>query len=131
MATWDDVRRCALALPGATERPSWGTPAWRTNDRLFVWDRPLRGTDLAELGAAAPDGPIVGFYVADAGEKAALLAEDPTVFFTVAHLDGHPIALGRLDRIDVDRLTELVVESWLIRAPTRLAREYLDTHDVG
>ena len=131
MATWDEVRRCALALPLATERPAWGTPAWRIKERLFVWDRPLRPTDLAELGPTAPDGPIVGFYVADAGEKAALIAEDPEVFFTITHLDGHPIVLGRLSQIDVDRLTELVVESWLVRAPVRLAREYLDAHDVG
>lgn len=98
---------------------------------MFVWDRPLTGPDRAELGTAAPEGPIVGFYVPDAGEKAALLAEDPGTFFTVTHLDGHPIVLGRLVDIDADHLTELIVESWLVRAPRRLAREYLDTHDVG
>ena len=27
-ANKDDVRKISLALPGVTERPSWGQPAW-------------------------------------------------------------------------------------------------------
>ena len=65
MATWDDVRRIALALPETTETTSHGNPAWKVKDRLFVWDRPLRQTDHAALGDAAPDGPILGVRVAE------------------------------------------------------------------
>jgi hypothetical protein len=35
-ATGDDVRRLALALPAATEKPSYGTPGFRVRDRLLA-----------------------------------------------------------------------------------------------
>lgn len=36
MATEDDVRELALALPNTTEKPSYGTPGFRLKDRLFA-----------------------------------------------------------------------------------------------
>ncbi|MFI2647924.1 MmcQ/YjbR family DNA-binding protein [Micromonospora fulviviridis] len=122
MATWDDVRRIALALPETTERGSHDDlPAWRVRDKLFVWERPLRRADLDALGDAAPDGPILGARVPDLGAKAALLADDPEVYFTTPHFEGYPAVLVRLDRIGVEELTELVTEAWYARAPKRLA----------
>ena len=126
MATWDDVRRLALALPETSEAESRGIPAWRVKDKGFVWDRPLRRADVQALGAAAPDGPVLGAHVADEGVKAALIADDPDVYFTTPHFDGYAAILVRLDRITVEDLAELVTEAWLLRAPKRLAKEYLD-----
>ncbi|GIJ20426.1 MmcQ/YjbR family DNA-binding protein [Micromonospora lutea] len=125
MASWDDVRRIALGLPETSERPSYnGVSAWRVKDKAFVWERPLRGNELHDLGSAAPDGPILGVRVADLGVKEALLADDPGLFFTTPHFDGYPSVLVRLDRIDVAELTELIVEAWYARAPKRLAATY-------
>ncbi|MEU1807635.1 MmcQ/YjbR family DNA-binding protein [Micromonospora aurantiaca (nom. illeg.)] len=122
MATWEDVRRVALALPETTERPTYDqAPAWRVRDKAFVWERPLRRGELDALGDAAPDGPILGARVPDLGAKEALIADDPAVYFTTPHFDGYPAVLVRLDRIDVDELTELVTEAWYARAPKRLA----------
>jgi hypothetical protein len=126
MASWDDVRRIALALPAATEVESRGLRQWRVRDKLFAWERPLRRTDLEALGDAAPDGAILGARVEHLVAKDALLADDPDVFFTTPHFDGYPAVLVRLDGIAVDELQELIVEAWLDRAPKRLAREYLD-----
>ncbi|SBT42260.1 MmcQ/YjbR family DNA-binding protein [Micromonospora narathiwatensis] len=127
MATWDDVRRSALALPETTERGSYDDlPAWRVRDKPFVWDRPLRPADRVALGDAAPNGPILGVRVPDLGAKEALLADDPEVYFTVPHLDGYPAVLVRLDRIGIDELTELVTEAWYARAPKRLAAAHRD-----
>jgi hypothetical protein len=140
VATWDDVRRIALALPETSELTSRGLSRWCVKDKGFVWERPLRRADLAALGDAAlgdaalgdaalgdaaPDGPILGARVPDIGVKEALLADDPDVYFTTPHFDGYPAILIRLDRIDVTELHELVVEAWLARAPKRLAKEYL------
>ena len=125
MATWNDVRRIALALPGTAEQPSHGIPAWRVKDKGFIWERPLRRADLEALGAAAPDGPILAARVADLGVKQALLTDDPDVYFTTPHFNGYPAILVRLDRIAVAELGELIVEAWLARAPKRLAEEYL------
>ena len=125
MATWDDVRRLALALPETAEKSSYGgAPSWTVKDKGFVWDRPLRGTDRKQLGDAAPDGPILGARVPDLGAKEALIADDPDVYFTIPHFDGYPAVLVRLDRIDVGELEELVVEAWLTRAPKRLAATF-------
>ena len=126
MASWDDVRRLALALPETTEHTMWGHLCWKVKDKLFVWERPLRRSDLAALGDAAPDGEILGARVEHLGAKEALLAGDPDVFFTTPHFDGYPAVLVRLERIAVDELDELIVEAWLARAPKRLARAYLD-----
>lgn len=126
MATWDEVRRLALAFPHATEHASYGgLPAWRVKDRAFAWERPLRESDRKALGVAAPDGPILAAYVADVGAKAALVAEDPKVYFTTPHFDGFPAVMVRLDRIPEKDLEELLVEAWLVRAPKRLAKDYL------
>src|SRR4051794_30232300 len=104
MATWDDVRRTALALPDTSERPAYGSAAWRVRDKLFVWERPLRQKEIAELGDAAPDGSVLGARVEDLGTKEALLGSEPEAFFTTAHFDGYPSVLVRLERVGVAEL---------------------------
>jgi len=131
VADWGDVRRIALALPDTSERPSWGNTSWRVRDRLFAWERPLRPADLRALGGAAPDGPILAVRVEHMAAKEALIADDPGVYFTTPHFDGHNSVLVRLDRIALDELRELIVEAWLCQAPKRLATEYEKTHLNG
>jgi hypothetical protein len=128
VATWDDVRRIALALPETDEGLSWGTASWRVRGKGFVWERPLRPSDVRALGDEAPTGPVLGARVEHLGAKEALLADDPTVFFTTPHFDGYAAVLVRLDEISVAELDELIVDSWLARAPKRLAKQYLDAH---
>jgi hypothetical protein len=125
VAGWDDVRQLALCLPETSERVSRGNVQWRVKERLFVWERPLRKTDLEALGDRARIGPVLGAMVADLGEKEALLGERPEIFFTTPHFNGYAAVLVRLERIAVDQLAQVVVEAWLARAPTRLVREYL------
>jgi hypothetical protein len=126
VATWDDVRRIAMALPEATERTSRGNLQWRVKDKLFVWERPLRRPDLEALGPDAPDGPILGARVEHLGAKDALLGSDPAVFFTTPHFDGYPAVLIRMEAIGLEDLEDVIVEAWLSRAPKRTARAYLD-----
>ena len=127
MATWDDVERLALALPETVEGTSYGNRAWTVKGKGFVWERPLRKTDLEALGDAAPDGPILGARVEHLVAKEALLADDPGVYFTTPHFDGYPAVLVRLERIGVAELEELIAEAWLARSPKRLAQAFLDT----
>jgi hypothetical protein len=124
MATWDDVRRIALALPEVTEREG-ESPQWRVHDKLFLWARPLRPRDLDELGADAPTGPVLGARVPDEGAKQALITDDPAAYFTTSHFNGYPAVLVQLDHIGLDELQELAVEAWLARAPKRLAQQFL------
>jgi hypothetical protein len=132
MATWDEVRAIAMALPETTEQTGRdGVPDWRVRKKLFAWERPLRRSDLEALGDTAPQGPILSTRVPDLGVKEALLADDPEVYFTTPHFDGYPAVLVRLGRIDVSELNELLVEAWLAQAPKRLAAAYQEASRPG
>ena len=120
MATWDDVARVCLALPGTTESTSYGGRAWKAANKAFVWERALRRRDLEELGDAAPDGPVLAARVPDDGAKHALVADEPGVYFTTAHFDGFPTVLARLDTLGQAALAELAGEAWACQAPRRL-----------
>jgi hypothetical protein len=127
MATVDDVRRLALALPETSEDAGRrGLASWRVHKTLFVWERPLGKGDRAALGDDAPDGTILGARVPDEGAKQALIASDPDVYFTIPHFNGYPAILIRLDAIEVPELEEVIVEAWLLRAPATVAKAYLD-----
>ena len=126
MATWDDVRRIALAMPESSQRLSRGLRQWRVKDKLFVWERPLRRTEIDGLGERAADGPILAARVEHIGAKEALLADDPHVYFTTAHFDGYPAVLARLQLITTEDLRELVTEAWLARAPEPLVKDFLE-----
>lgn len=115
MATEDDVRRIALALPETTEKPWFGSPGFRVKDKGFL-----------RIRSEAEGGLVV--FVADLEEKEALLASDGTTFFTTPHYDGYPTVLVHLDAIDVDELTELITDSWRIKAPKRVLKAYLAAH---
>ncbi|WP_246274108.1 hypothetical protein [Phytohabitans houttuyneae] len=92
---------------------------FRVGDKGFVWSYPERTpgrprvirTDIAVL------------YVGDEAEKQALVLGEPDLFFTTPAYDGLPLVMLRLDRVDVDRLTELVTDAWHMRAPRELAGE--------
>ncbi len=126
VATWEQVRSIALALPETEERDSRGACQWRVKDKLFVWERPLRTKEVEELGDDTPDGPILAARVEHVGAKEALLADDPDLYFTTAHFDGYPAILVRLDRAELGELREVVTEAWLARAPRLLVKAYLD-----
>jgi hypothetical protein len=126
MATWDDVARIALSLPDTTEERAWGDRHWKVHGKGFVWERPLRKSDIKALGDDAPDGPILGARVEHQVAKEALLADPSGMFFTIPHFDGYPAVLVLLDEIDGDGLDEVIVEAWLCRAPKRLADAFLE-----
>lgn len=131
MASWDDVRMIALALPETAERLSRELCQWRVNDKLFVWERPLRPKEIEALAGKVPDGPILGARVEHIVAKEALLGDDPAVYFTTPHFDGYPAILVRLERVSIADLEELVTEAWLARAPKRLSNAYLARRIAG
>ncbi len=118
MITHDDIRHIALSLPGAFEQPSYGDrPSFRTKPRMFAWIRD------------DPEALVV--WVESVDDVSALLAADPTAFFTTDHYRGHPIVLVRLEAVDVDEARELITDSWIQRAPKRLVRQWLADRDDG
>jgi hypothetical protein len=125
MATWDDVRSIASTLPEVSETPE---RTWRVKGRAFVLERPLRAADRAHLGDRAPAEPPLAIHVADLGVKEAMVGTQPDVYFTTPHFDGFATVLVRLDAVDLDELREIVVDSWLCKAPRTLAERWLADH---
>jgi hypothetical protein len=121
-----------MALPDAEERNSTpGRRQWSLRGKLFVWERPLRKSDLKALGSTAPTGPILGAKVEHLVAKEAILADDPAVYFTIPHFDNYPAVLVRLPEIAVPELEELAAEAWLSIAPKRLAAAFLEERGLA
>lgn len=120
-----------MSLPETTEKLSWGNAHWRVKDKGFVWERPLRKTDFAALGDDAPDAEIIGVRVEHLGAKEAMLQSEPSYCFTIPHFEGYPAVLVRLDKVSPEDLEELVVEAWLVRAPPKLARAFMDERGIS
>jgi len=136
MATIDDVRALALALPGVEERIGGhtGEPAWRCNGGQIAWMRGPRKTDLAqlaELGRTWPEGPVVAVHTETAALAEELIAADPDVFFTIPHFADYPAVLLRLDAIAPDHLGEVIADAWLLRAPKAVGRAWLAERGLG
>jgi hypothetical protein len=113
MADWETVRAIAGALPGAEESTTYGQPAFKVVGKLFAWVSPDRHAEGALAVRVDPE------------EKEFAIAANPDVFFQTAHYEGQPILLVRLERADRAQLEERIEESWLLRAPKRLADAYL------
>ena len=130
MATVDDVREIARALPGVTEVTGGhtGASAWRLKSGQIAWLRGPTGADLrqlAEVGRDWPPGEVLGVRMPSLEEKEALLAAEPDWLFTIPHFDGYPGLLVRLDEIPRDRLAEILADAWLVRAPRSVAKAWL------
>jgi hypothetical protein len=115
MADADDVRRLALALPHVEEIDSDGFD-FRVGGKGFVWSYPERLPGKPRR--IRPD--IAVLFVGDEAEKQALLLGEPALFFTAPGYDGWPLVLLRLAEVGVDRLGELVLDAWRMRAPEGL-----------
>ena len=125
MATWDDVSRLALALPETTEGSDTNGRKWEVRRTYFAYERPLRASDVDDFGGPLPDGPILGVRVADIADKRGLIGSDPEVFFTIPHFANYPAVLVLVEKISLEQLNEVLTEAWLVRAPKRLAAEFL------
>ncbi|MBW1638398.1 hypothetical protein G3H63_04790 [Microbacterium resistens] len=130
MATLEDVRRIALALPQVTEKVDGhrGGATWRTAAGLVVWERPPSKRDLEQLGALGldwPDDTVVGVRVDGPQAKAALLETYPDAFFTIPHFEGYPAVLIRLSVIDDALLRETITDAWLLRVPSAVGADWL------
>lgn len=126
MTDWAELEALVLAWPETTSTPSYGGfPALRVNKKLFARLRGEMADEVDDL-TGAPYGEVLMVGVADLGEKEALLADDPEAFFTVAHYDGYPAVLVRLERADREVVRELLLEGWWRTAPKRAQKAFED-----
>jgi hypothetical protein len=119
MASVDDVRRIALALPEATEDP--GDFRFLVAGKAFVW---LWHERVDPKRARVPNPEVLAVRVAHESEKETLIDMDPAVFFTEPHYDGYPAILVRLPRIELGLLEVVMADAWRSRAPKRLGAAF-------
>ena len=112
MADWEAVTELAARLP-EVETSEDGRRSWRVRGKLFAWE------------ARARDGGGLGVRV-DRDEKELILDANPEVYFSSAHYTGYPAVQIRLERIGRDELFERLEDAWLVQAPKRLAKAYLE-----
>lgn len=132
MATLEDVRRVLADLPGVTEGENgWGAHNWRTKAGQIAWVRSANQSDidqLADEGRTWPEGATIAVRVASIDERAALIDEDPQVFFAIPHFRSWPAVLLVLDRIDPERLEEVLLDGWILRVPKKFSSAWLREH---
>jgi hypothetical protein len=115
MATLDDVRRIALALPETTTDDSG--MAFFIGGRQFAWPW-LERVDSKR--ARVPNPGVLCVRIADESEKDVLIGMNREVFFTEPHYDGYPAIQVRLAAIDEALLRKLLADAWRTRAPKHL-----------
>jgi len=125
MATQDDVRRIAMALPdvsGSDDRFAFSVRnKGKEKGIAWVWMERIHPKK-----ARVPNPEVLAIRVADLSEKEMLLAsDDGSKFFTEPHYNGYPAILVRLDAIDVDELEELITDAWCCQAPKALVEEFM------
>lgn len=108
--TWSDVVALACRLPEVEESTWYRTPALKVADRGF-----------ARLRTEDEDGLVL---MCSPEQKDALLASGDPALYTRPHYDGYGAILVDLGRIDRQRLAELLEESWRLKAPAWLSREW-------
>ncbi len=112
-ATLARIRGLCLALPEAEERPfgDHTAPAFRIRDKFFA----MTSEDGSSMTLKAPKGV-----------QALLVASDPTRFFVpkyVGHIGWVGVRLDLSQPPEWDELAEMIVESYCLTAPKRLAAQ--------
>ncbi len=117
MATWDEVRKLALALPEAEESTTHGNPAFKISGKTFAWE------STHAPGALA--------LRCDIGERPLMIEENRELFFVIPHFEDYSAVLVRFEHADAEELADRIEESWLLVAPKRLADAYAATASRG
>jgi hypothetical protein len=98
VATWPDVLRLALVLPGAEQSTHYGKPAVKVGGRFFTC------MSSHEPGALVVPCP--------APEARLLCASLPDVYYLTPHYEGGDAVLARLDAIDEEELAGRVEDAY-------------------
>jgi hypothetical protein len=107
VATFDDVRRIALALPEAEEILTWDTDVtFRVRRKIF---------------AIGGDGADHASIKASLATQADLVYRDPEVFRPAAYVGRYGWISVDLSRLDVVELEVLLREAWRMTAPRKVA----------
>lgn len=111
LATFDDIRDIARALPGVVDGTSYGTPALKVRGKLLA--RLHQSMDCVVLRSELLDREI-------------LLQSAPDAFFITDHYRDYPWILLRLGVVEKSILPDLIERAWRLVASKALLKK-LDT----
>ena len=123
------VREICLALPGAAEKRSHGSPTFHTRKVFAILGGSLQGDHYSPVARNAM------LFLPDASEREALVQDEDRFFVPAYHGPAGWLGLsfhlvGGLDRVDWTEVAELVEMSYRLTAPPALVRE-LDARPPG
>jgi hypothetical protein len=119
VASQEDARRVALALPAVTEGPD--TLRFAVEGRQFAWRWAER---VDPKKARVPSDSVIAVRIATELDKEPLIEMRPEVFFTEPHYDGYAAILVRLAAIDEALLAIVLRDAWRARASRRLLAQH-------
>lgn len=108
----DRIRRICLALPEAHEQEAWGEPTFRVRRKIFAMYASAdnhHGGGTSSLWCNAP-----------LGVQQMLMNAEPAVYFSPPYVGVKGWIGIRLEPVDDEELSELVVQSYCMVAPKRL-----------
>lgn len=133
----EDVDEICAALPETElgtswgDRPTWKVPTGPKGKGFLLYRMPDKTAIDPDTGEMFDD--LIVIWTPTAVEKAALVDDPATPFFTIDHFRGFDavlVQLSRLGEISSQELTEIITDAWAKRAPKRLVKEHLgDAHD--
>jgi len=116
MATLDDVREIALALPRTTEHLIRDHTKFRVGRLVYA----SVSADEERMGFGFPKE-----------ERAALVASDPDKFMMPLRSDErYNWVRARLPVLDRDELRELLIDGWCLVVSKKVAAAYLDSQGL-
>jgi len=123
-ARLEDVHDIALAMPHVTlERGPQGNAVYQVGGKSFVFFRNAR-PDAIDPDTGERYDDVMVIWVESNDDKAALVQDPRSPFFTTDHFNGHRSVLvraSRLGEITQKELVELIQDAWLARASKRRA----------
>ncbi|NUR09470.1 MAG: hypothetical protein HOQ22_00895 [Nocardioidaceae bacterium] len=123
-----DLHDVARSMPHVTDAGRPGRPVYQVGGRSFLFFRTAR-PDAFDPDTGERYDDVVVVWVADEGEKQALVQDSGSPWFTTPHFDGHPSVLLRTSRVGEltrDEVAEVVQDAWLSRASPTRARRWLE-----
>ncbi len=107
------------------DAPTYKVPAGPKGKGFVLFRKPHKTAIDPETGELYDD--LLVIRVADAAEKAALVEDEASPFFTVSHFNGYNAVLvqqSRLGEMQVDELTEVITDAWRAVAPRSLVKKH-------
>jgi hypothetical protein len=125
------VHEIAAAMPQVTvEGGSRDNAVYQVGGKSFVFFRNPR-PDAVDPHTGERYDDVIVIWVGSDDDKAALVQDPRSPFFTTTHFNGHRSVLvraSRLGEVSREELAELIQDAWLARASRRRAAAWLAEH---